>query len=193
MIERRHQWKFGSGLSNGRRNKLAGWLALDIDPDRTTPCWSLDSGKEARIRHQAEMLIGKLRGIAGDSNQPGSYLAAMRDFNIAPIWLKGLPITREGETTANAGDDDQPGQDREITDRSKAGYLEVIGALARALADCLPETLKGSDREPLTGTSIATGDTGIVGHLRKHGYTTRSDSDLRKKISAALKKTPAKW
>lgn len=74
-----------------------------------------------------------------------------------------------------------------LSERTEAGYLEVIGALARALADLKPEELKRSDGSPLVGYSKQSGDRGIVGYLKSNGYSSRSDGDLQKKISAALK------
>ncbi|WP_200158126.1 hypothetical protein [Allochromatium vinosum] len=74
-----------------------------------------------------------------------------------------------------------------LSSQAAAGYLAVIAALTRALADLKPEELKRSDGLPLVGYSKPTGDTGIVGYLKSNRYSLRSDADLQKKISDALK------
>ncbi|MCK7578891.1 MAG: hypothetical protein MZV65_26310 [Chromatiales bacterium] len=76
-----------------------------------------------------------------------------------------------------------------LSKQAEAGYLAVIAALTRALADLQPDTLKNSDGTPKPGKSNETGDTGVVGYLLTHGYSRRSERDLRKKISDALKQT----
>lgn len=80
-------------------------------------------------------------------------------------------------------------RDRQLSPTKEAGYLAVIGALARALADAKPDTLKRPDGTPLVGKSDDTGSSGIVGHLLVNGYSRRSERDLRQKISDALKQT----
>lgn len=77
----------------------------------------------------------------------------------------------------------------EIPPSIEDGYLDLIAALARALSDAVP-ALKKDDGKPFVGYARETGNRGIVGYLRDHGYSKRSDRDLSQKLSAAMKTKP---
>ncbi len=73
-------------------------------------------------------------------------------------------------------------------DRAQTTYLNIIAALANALADAHPGTMKKSNGNVLVGTSKDTGDSGVVGHLVGKGYAVGvKRSALETHIGKAIK------
>lgn len=88
-------------------------------------------------------------------------------------------------TEINPGQGEQTSHPKATLQATRKVVAALAFALAQEQADC-----RGDDGKPKPGKSNATGDTGIVGHLRKNNLTDLSGSSLQTYISKAIKDFP---
>lgn len=112
-----------------------------------------------------------------------------QDINKFSSAVWGVDVYTESEINGIYDKDERPRNDTPRNEKSKVrnislttdGCLDVIGALAKAIADMKPDKFmkgKGGNKSINVGASKPSGDSGIVGHLIKGDYAHYKSSRL---------------